>query len=34
MDVKEFARTAKRYIADVFSDEDISDVRIEAIVRN
>ncbi len=32
MDVKESARTAKRYIADIFSDEDISDVRLEMLV--
>lgn len=31
MDVKESARTAKRYIADVFSDENISDVRLEEV---
>ena len=31
MDVKESARTAKRYIAEVFSDEAISDVRLEEV---
>ena len=34
MDVKESARTAKRYISDVFSDEDISDVRLEEVEMN
>lgn len=34
MDVKESARTAKRYIADVFSDEEISDVRLEEVEMN
>ena len=31
MDVKESARAAKHYVADVFSDEGIRDVRLEEI---
>ena len=31
MDVKESARAAKRYVADIFSDEEIRDVRLEEI---
>ena len=32
MDVKEAVRTAKKYVIDLFSDEDIRDVVLEEIV--
>ena len=31
MDVKESTQTAKRYIAEVFSDENIRDIRLEEV---
>lgn len=34
MDVKEAARTAKNYIADLFADERITDVGLEEIERD
>ena len=32
MDVKECAQAAKRYIAEVFADESISEIRLEEVV--